>query len=50
MTKVLQGCAVAGRSKAAASPRSPADIGYEVVPDIESLPSRITTLYRQLTA
>ena len=26
------------------------DIGYEVVPDIESLPSRITTLYRQLTA
>jgi hypothetical protein len=27
-----------------------ADIGYEVVPDIESLPSRITTLYRQLTA
>ncbi|MCH8050635.1 MAG: hypothetical protein IIC86_01285 [Chloroflexi bacterium] len=25
------------------------DIGYEVVPDIESLPSRITTLYRQLT-
>jgi len=27
-----------------------ADIGYAVVPDIESLPSRITTLYRQLTA
>jgi len=26
------------------------DIGYAVVPDIESLPSRITTLYRQLTA
>jgi nitric oxide reductase NorD protein len=27
-----------------------ADVGYAVVPDIESLPSRITTLYRQLTA
>jgi hypothetical protein len=27
-----------------------ADIGYAVVPDIESLPSRITTLYRELTA
>ncbi len=26
------------------------DIGYEVFPVIESLPSRITTLYRQLTA
>ncbi len=26
-----------------------ADIGYAVVPDIESLPSRITTLYRRLT-
>jgi nitric oxide reductase activation protein len=26
------------------------DLGYAVVPDIESLPSRITTLYRQLTA
>jgi len=26
------------------------DIGYAVVPDIESLPSRITTLYRRLTA
>ncbi len=25
------------------------DIGYAVVPDIESLPSRITTLYRRLT-
>ena len=25
------------------------DVGYAVVPDIESLPSRITTLYRQLT-
>ena len=23
------------------------DVGYAVVPDIESLPSRITTLYRQ---
>jgi len=27
-----------------------ADIGYAVVPDIESMPSRITTLYRELTA
>ncbi len=26
------------------------DVGYAVVPDIESLPSRITALYRQLTA
>ena len=26
------------------------DMAYAVVPDIESLPSRITTLYRQLTA
>ncbi|MBI1886705.1 MAG: hypothetical protein HYS09_10415 [Chloroflexi bacterium] len=26
-----------------------ADIGYAVVPDVESLPSRITTLYRRLT-
>jgi len=26
-----------------------ADIGYAVVPDIESLPSKITTLYRRLT-
>jgi len=25
------------------------DVGYAVVPDIESLPSRITTLYRRLT-
>jgi nitric oxide reductase NorD protein len=25
------------------------DMAYAVVPDIESLPSRITTLYRQLT-
>jgi len=24
-------------------------VGYAVVPDIESLPSRITTLYRRLT-
>ena len=27
-----------------------ADIGYAVVPDIESMPSRITSLYRELTA
>jgi nitric oxide reductase activation protein len=26
------------------------DVGYAVVPDIESLPSRITSLYRRLTA
>ncbi len=26
------------------------DLGYAVVPDIESLPSKITTLYRELTA
>ena len=25
------------------------DLGYAVVADIESLPSRITTLYRRLT-
>jgi len=25
------------------------DVGYAVVPDIQSLPSRITTLYRRLT-
>ena len=25
------------------------DIGYEVVTDIESLPSRLPTLYRKLT-
>jgi hypothetical protein len=25
------------------------EIGYAVVPDIESLPSQITTLYRRLT-